>query len=104
MVEQVFHLYQGKEKNVEKVIQDENIHYIHMNFNQGEGLPIHDSNAPVYMTVVQGILSIGLNEQEVKKYPAGSLLKIPFQTKMNVKNLDQELLELIVIKAPAPSN
>ena len=32
----------------------------------------------------------------------GTLLKIPFQTKMNVKNLHNEILELIVVKAPAP--
>jgi hypothetical protein len=33
---------------------------------------------------------------------AGSLLKIPFQTKMNVINQYSDVLELIVVKAPAP--
>jgi quercetin dioxygenase-like cupin family protein len=102
MVEQIFCLSRGNEKAVEKVIFDENLHYLHMVFNKIEGLPEHFSNSNVYMTVVRGKLSIGLNDQEIHEYEAGTLLKIPFQTKMNVKNLNEETLELIVVKAPAP--
>lgn len=104
MVEQGFKLSVGDEKAVEKVIFDENVHYLHMVFNINEGLPEHFSNSNVYMTVVRGRLSIGLDEQEIHEYEAGTLLKIPFQTKMNVKNLHVETLELIVVKAPAPKN
>lgn len=104
MVEQIFKLTKGNEKAVEKVISDENVHYLHMVFNQNEGLPEHFSNSNVYMTVIRGTLSIGLNEQEVHEYASGTLLKIPFQTKMNVKNLHTDTLELIVVKAPAPKN
>lgn len=102
MVEKIFKLSTNNEKTVEKVIFDENIHYLHMVFNKNEGLPEHFSNSNVYMTVVRGILSIGLNEQDIHEYEAGMLLKIPFQTKMNVKNLHDKTLELIVVKAPAP--
>ena len=102
MVEQIFSLSRSNEKAVEKVIFDENLHYLHMVFNKTEGLPEHFSNSNVYMTVVRGKLSIGLNDQEIHEYEAGTLLKIPFQTKMNVKNLNEETLELIVVKAPAP--
>ncbi len=104
MVEQIFNLSRGNDKAVEKVIFDENVHYLHMVFNKNEGLPEHFSNSNVYMTVVRGILSIGLNEQNIHEYESGTLLKIPFQTKMNVKNLHDETLELIVVKAPAPKS
>ena len=104
MVEQIFKLSFGNKKAIEKVIFDENIHYLHMMFNKDEGLPEHYSNSNVYMTVVRGKLSIGLDEQEIHEYEAGTLLKIPFQTKMDVKNLHDETLELIVIKAPAPKS
>lgn len=102
MIEQVYKISTGNEKAVERVIQDENIHYIHMVFNKNEGLPEHFSNSNVYMTVVRGKLSIGLNEQEINEYLNGTVLKIPVNTKMNVKNLSDEVLELIVVKAPAP--
>ena len=54
------------------------------------------------MTVIRGLLSFGLDEQEIHEYPAGTMLKIPFNTKMNVRNLHDDTLELIVVKAPAP--
>ena len=103
MVEQVFRLSHNDEKAVEKVVFDENVHYLHMVFGKGEGLPEHFSNSNVYMTVIRGTLSIGLNEQEIHAYDAGTLLKIPFKGKMNVKNFHDETLELIVVKAPAPT-
>ena len=103
MVEQVFNISIIDEKAVEKVIFDENINYIHMVFNKDDGLPIHYSNSNVYMTVVRGLLSIGLDEQEIHEYPKGSLLKIPVDIKMNVQNLHKDVLELIVVKAPAPA-
>jgi quercetin dioxygenase-like cupin family protein len=90
------------ERAVRKVILDENIHYIHMVFQKGDGLPEHLSNSTVYMTVVRGRLSIGLDDQPVRAHAAGTVLKIPVHTKMNVRNLDEGVLELIVVKAPAP--
>lgn len=104
MIEKTFEISTGNERSIEKVIQDENIHYIHMIFGKDEGLPEHFSNSVVYMTVVRGTLSIGLDDQKIHKYEAGSVLKIPFQTKMNVGNKDADVLELIVVKAPAPAN
>jgi quercetin dioxygenase-like cupin family protein len=102
MIEKSFEMVLGNERLVEKVIQDENLHYIHMIFNNGEGLPEHYSNSVVYMTVLRGLLSIQLDEQDAHEYEAGNVLKIPFKTKMNVKNYHEETLELIVVKAPAP--
>ena len=102
MIEQVFKLAEGNGKAIEKILFDENVHYLHMVFPQNEGLPEHFSNSNVYMTVVRGKLSIGLGGQEIREYTSGTLLKIPFKTKMNVRNLHVDTLELIVIKAPAP--
>lgn len=104
MLEQVFSLSRTDDKAIERVIFDENLHYLHMVFNKDEGLPEHFSNSNVYMTVIRGKLSIGLDDQAVHEYVAGTLLKIPFQTKMNVKNLHEDTLELIVVKAPAPKS
>ena len=103
MVEQIYKLTQENKKTIEKIIMDENIHYMHMILNKGECLPEHFSNAKsVYMTVVRGRLSAKLGEQETHEYPAGTVLKIPFHTKMNICNNYDDTLELIVVKAPAP--
>ncbi len=102
MIEQIYQMAQNNNHTIEKVIADENVNYNHMILGKGEGLPEHFSNSNVYMAVIRGILSIGLDEQETHEYPTGSVLKIPKGIKMNVKNLHDEILELIVVKAPAP--
>lgn len=102
MIEQVFKYSVSDEKVVEKIIMDENINYIHMIFNNNQGLPEHYSNSNVYMTVLRGTLSIRLDEQEVHEYGKGDILKIPYDTKMNVNNFHNDTLELIVVKSPAP--
>ena len=53
MIEKEYKLSKTNEKAIEKVIFDENLHYLHMVFNKGEGLPEHLSNSNVYMTVIR---------------------------------------------------
>jgi quercetin dioxygenase-like cupin family protein len=100
----VFQISVTNDRSIEKVIQDENVHYIHMVFNKNNGLPEHLTNSNIYMTVIRGKLSIGLDDQDIHGYDRGSVLRIPFNTKMNVKNLHDDVLELIIVKAPAPKN
>ncbi len=102
MIEQVFQMAQDEQHTIEKVIADENVHINHMILQKGGGLPEHFSNSNVYMLVLKGLLSIGLDQQEIHEYPSGTVLKIPKGLKMNVKNLDDHTLELIVVKSPAP--
>ena len=102
MIEQIFQMAQNDKRTIEKVIADENVNFNHMILGKDEGLPEHFSNSNVYMTVIRGLLSIGLDQQEIHEYPAGIVLKISKGIKMNVKNLQDNTLELIVVKAPAP--
>lgn len=101
MAEQVFRFTVTDEKTIEKVIQDENIHFIHMVFGKGEGFPEHNANATVYMSVVRGRLSIEVGGK-AREYERGSVLKIPFGSKMKGGNIGEDVLELIIVKAPAP--
>ncbi len=103
MVEKIYQMTNSDSRTVEMLISDKNVHYLHMIFNKGEGLPEHFSNSNVYMAVLKGTLSIGLDDQEIHEYKEGTLLKIPFKTKMNVGNKHDEILELTVVKSPAPS-
>jgi quercetin dioxygenase-like cupin family protein len=102
MIEQIFTLTGGNEKVVEKVILDENLHYMHVIINQSDGFPEHYTNAVVYMTVMRGIVSLQIGDQDYYAYPAGTVLKIPSNTKMILNNFNPETLELILIKAPPP--
>lgn len=85
-------------KKIERIVEDPQFHLVHMIFNTDEGLPIHPAHANLYMTVLSGTLSIQLNEEPLVIVRAKSVVKIPFGTVMNVKNLHPEQLELLVIK------
>jgi len=102
MIQKEYRMRQSDEKTIEKVILDEHLNFLHMIFPMGEGLPIHPSNANLYMTVIRGTLSLGLNDQPIQEYTAGHVVNIPMKTTMNVRNLHQPVLELIVIKTPTP--
>lgn len=104
MIEQVFGYTATDEKTIERIIQDGNIHLNHMVLPKGEGFPEHFANATVYMTVLRGQLSIDLNDQGTQAYGRGDILKIPQGTKMRGFNQHSEVLELLIVKAPAPQN
>ncbi|MCE5344588.1 MAG: hypothetical protein LLF96_13535 [Eubacteriales bacterium] len=100
MVEVMYRI--DPQQKIQRLLHDENLQAIHMSFAQGEGLPAHNANSTLYMTVLHGCLSIRLNDQPPSEYPDQTLLKIPEGTRMNVNNLHAETLELLVFKVPAP--
>jgi quercetin dioxygenase-like cupin family protein len=104
MLEQIFKLTKSKQKLIEKIIIDENIHYNHMIMPKGEGLPLHKTNSNVYMTVLRGFLTISLGAEESKVYESGTILKIMNGVEMFARNENDEILEITVVKAPAPIN
>ena len=104
MIAQVYQL-QNRDSDTRiilPVIKDENIHYMHMVLPVETGLPVHFTNSVVYMTVNKGTLSISLSDGEFVEYPSGTILKIPYMIKMDARNGGADLLELLVVKAPAP--
>jgi quercetin dioxygenase-like cupin family protein len=104
MIEKKFNYAITDEKAIEKIISDGNVDLNHMVFPKGSGLPKHNANSNVYMIIIKGILTIKLGDQEANKYPKGTILNIPFDTKMDVYNEDEEVMEMFVIKSPSPFN
>lgn len=104
MIEKNYKYKLINEKMVERIIDDENIHLNHMVLTKGTGLPEHYSNSNVYMIIVRGTMTIKLDEGDKKVYEAGEIINIPFNTKMNVNNNEEEVLEFFVVKSPNPKD
>lgn len=102
MIETVYTFTKGEQKTIEKIIEDENAAVNHMILPKNAALPEHFSNSNVYMIVVRGNVSLRLNEQEEHCYAKGSILVIPYSTKMNVYNMQDDVAEIFVVKAPSP--
>jgi len=49
-------------------------------------------------------MTIKLDEQEPAKHVVGDIINIPYNTKMNVNNFDDDVLEFFVFKSPNPKN
>lgn len=92
----------SQEKMIERLIEDDHVAINHMILRKAEALPEHHANSHVYMIVARGEVTLALDAQEPHSYPAGSIVLIPYQTKMNVSNQQEEVLELFVVKAPSP--
>ena len=104
MVERLYNFTLTDEKMIERVLEDDNVGINHMVLPKGAALPEHYSNSNVYMLVTRGQVTLKLDEQDEHYYPAGSIINIPYKTKMNVFNQNEEIVELFVIKAPSPKH
>ncbi len=104
MIEKVYKMSTRTENVIEPVIKDDFVHYMHMVLLKDEALPTHYTNANIYMTVVSGTMHLSLSDGEFRVYPSGRVLNVPFRIKMIAQNRDEETLELIVVKTPAPGS
>lgn len=104
MTEKVFNYNDTNERLIEKIIDNDNVVLNHMILPKNTGLPEHYSNSNVYMIIVRGTMSISLNDSPPQEYSKGTILNIPFKTKMNVNNFNDEILEFFVVKAPNPKD
>ena len=102
MLEKVYNFSTLDTKNIEKLIDDEPVLINHMVLPKGEGLPEHYSNSNVYMIITRGNMTIRLDDQEPHQYTSGQIINIPYHTKMNVNNFDNDVLEFFVVKSPNP--
>ncbi|WP_421078298.1 cupin domain-containing protein [Methanothermococcus sp. Ax23] len=104
MIETVYNFTtESDSKVVEKIVNTDEVQIIHMIFPKGEGTPKHFTNSKVHLIVVKGEMTLTLEGQEPKVYPAGTIIHLPFNTKMIAQNLTCDVLEFFVIKAPHPS-
>jgi len=104
MLEKIYSFSKEDDKAIEKLIDDDSLLLNHMILPKDTGLPEHYSNSNVYMIVVRGILSLQLEDQELQHYKNGHIINIPYNTKMNVNNYNDDILEFFVVKAPNPRN
>ena len=104
MLEKIYGLSTSDEKSIGKIIDDDHVGINHMVLPKGDSLPQHYSNSNVYMIIIRGTMTLKLDEQEPHKYTARQIISIPNHAKMNVNNLDDDILEFFVVKSPNPRN
>lgn len=104
MIEKQYFFNKSEEKLIEQMVNDDNVMINHVVLAKGDKLPEHNANSHVHLIINSGTITLQLAEQEEKSYKAGSIINIPFKTKMNISNSNNEPLDFFVIKAPNPKN
>ena len=101
MLEAVYRYTKSQEKVVEKLVGDDQVMINHVVLAKGEALPEHYSDSNVYLIVVQGVLSLALEDAQPNHYQS-QVVNVPYHTKMNISNTGEEMLEFFIVKAPHP--
>lgn len=104
MINKVYNYSLSKDKTIEKIVDDPVAMINHMVLPKGECLSTHKANSNVYMTVVNGAVTLVLDGNPAETFPKGSIINIEYGTLMSVCNTNDELLEFFVVKAPTPSH
>lgn len=102
MIEELFSYTQTDSKTMEKIIDDERVNINHIVVPPGESVPVHVSNSWVHQIIFRGVLSLSLEDEPFLDHPAGSIVAVPFNKKMDIRNRGSEVLEFFVVKAPNP--
>ncbi|MDD3822886.1 MAG: cupin domain-containing protein [Sphaerochaetaceae bacterium] len=102
MIEKSYVYATDNAKHIEKLVDDDPVMINHMVLPKGECVPDHHANSHVHMIVVRGNLTLELGEQNPHVYSRGSIVHIPYNTFMRVRNEHDETCEFFVVKSPSP--
>lgn len=89
-------------KLVEKVVEDDHAAINHVVLAKGDALPEHATHSNVYLIIIRGEATIRLEDEASDVHPAGSIVHIPYRTRMNLSNQGSAPLEFFIVKAPSP--
>jgi quercetin dioxygenase-like cupin family protein len=99
MMEKTYAFARTDDKAVERVVERENVVIAHVVLPGGEMLPAHDAQTDVFMVIIRGRLTLGLDGQPGRGHAAGSIVEIPAGARMAVHNRDGDTLEFFVVRA-----
>lgn len=102
MIEKTYNFTKTLEKIIERIIDDENVAINHMVLNKGQALPEHFSNSNGLYDRNSGRCNPATWRSTSSRLPAGTIVSIPYNVRMNVSNQQEETLEFFVVKAPSP--
>lgn len=92
----------GDEKCIEKILDDDVVNINHIVLPKGEHVPNHRANSYVHMIIVRGTLTLQLGEEQKHHHERGTIVHVPYDTLMQVRNEHDEVVEFFVVKTPSP--
>ena len=96
-------VFKKEDRGFANLVEEKYLQINQVCLEPGQQVPQHIANSNVTLTVIhgEGTFQVG---SEITRMGRGKLLRVPFQSPMNIKNESKERLAFLVIKAPHPSD
>ncbi len=104
MIEKKYDYTLTDAKKIEILVESDAVQINHAVLPPGDALPEHFSNSDVSLIIIRGSLSAQLADEKANIYKKGNIISVPYNTKMNISNAAQDILEFFIIKAPHPKS
>jgi quercetin dioxygenase-like cupin family protein len=94
--------FKKEERGFANLVEEKYLQINQVCLEPGQQVPQHNANSNVILIVVhgEGVFNVG---NEVTRMGPSKLLRVPFQSPMNIKNESKERLAFLVIKTPHPN-
>jgi quercetin dioxygenase-like cupin family protein len=94
-------VFKKEERGFANLIDEKYLQINQVCLEPGQQVPHHNANSNVTLTVVygEGTFQVG---NEISNMRPGTLLRVPFQSPMSIKNESKGRLTFLVIKTPNP--
>lgn len=87
-----------KEDLFENIITDDRLILNHVVLEAGKQFPRHNTDAIVYMIVINGTITVKALDLEATNFSKGDIIQVPFNVPSELSNLTDEIAELFVVK------
>ena len=98
MIETLYTFSTEDATSVERIVEQPDVRINHLSLAKGESVDPHPTPDAAHFIITKGVLGLKLDNQEQKKYSAGTITAIPAKTMHNMTNLGEETMHLFVIK------
>ncbi|MFA5513626.1 MAG: hypothetical protein WDA17_01760 [Sphaerochaetaceae bacterium] len=98
MIEKLYKFNTEDVNSVERIVNTNGLRINHLGLIKGEIVTPHVTEEAAHMIITHGILTLKLDDQDPKEFPAGSIIEIPAKTLLGISNFGSTTMHLFVIK------
>ena len=95
-------IFKKEDRGFANLVEEKYLQINQVCLEPGQQVPQHNANSNVTLTVIHGEGTFQVGSEVIRMRP-GKLLRVQFQSPMNIKNESKERLAFLVIKAPHPN-
>lgn len=99
MIEQIYAYSTADTTAVERIVGGPDVRINHLSLAHGESVDPHPTAEAAHMIITRGELGLTLNGQEERRYAEGTIVGIPANTHLGIRNTGEGTMHLFVIKS-----